>query len=308
MTFRSRVPLLSILFILTASSLWAQPGTSGFSFLKLGVSGRAVAMGDAMSAIVNGAAATHANPAGLVGENGVQPHADILFMHREWFQGTRSEFLAGLAPLDDENAIGAMISTTTVSDIEVRLRPGPADGTFTAREFAAGLSFARRMASDLRLGVTGKFLYQKIYVDDATGFAVDIGTVWESPVENLTLGGTFANIGSMNKLRDGETKLPALLRLGPGYRLVLPGEDLVLVGAMEYMRILPEHRNYLNAGGELTFNGLFAARAGYQFGADARGFSAGLGIHYGILSLDYAFAKIASDLGDGHTFSLSLRL
>jgi hypothetical protein len=158
------------------------------------------------------------------------------------------------------------------------------------------------------VGITGKFLYQKIYVDEATGFAADIGAIWETPVENLTFGGTVANLGSMNKLRDEQTTLPALIRLGPGYTMALPGGGLVLVGALEYMRILPEKKNYVNAGGELAFNGLLAARAGYQFGADARGLSAGLGLHYGIFSLDYAFARIASDLGDGHTFSISLRL
>jgi hypothetical protein len=265
-------------------------------------------MGDAMTSIVTGASATHANPAGLVAAPGTEPHADLVFMHREWFQDTRSEFLAGLVPLDDENAVGAMVSTTTVSDIEVRLRPGPADGTFTSRDFAAGLSYARRIAADLRVGVTGKFLYQKIYVDEATGFAVDIGAVWESPVENLTIGGVLANLGSMNALREESTKLPALVRVGPGYTLMLPGGELVVVGAMEYVRVLPENRDQMNAGGELTFRGLLAARAGYQFGAGARGLSLGLGIHYGIISLDYAFANIAADLGDGHAFSLALRL
>jgi hypothetical protein len=308
MKSHARVPLLLAANLLAAMLLHAQPGTTGLAFLKLGASGRSVAMGDAMSAVVTGAAATHANPAALVGDLSSGTSADILFMHREWFQDTRSEFLGGLAPIDNDDAIGAMLTTTTVSDIEVRLRPGPPDGTFTARDFAAGLSYARRITPEVRVGLTGKFLYQKIYVDEATGFAMDFGALWQTPVENLTLGGTLANIGSMSQLRNEETTLPSLLRLGPGYTLSLPGNSLVLVGAVEYMRILPEKTAYVNLGGEVTFNGLLAGRAGYQFGADARGFSAGLGIHYGLFSLDYAFAKIAADLGDGHAFSISLRL
>jgi hypothetical protein len=308
MTWHARVPLFLAVSLLAATLLHAQPGTTGLAFLKLGASGRSVAMGDAMSAVVSGAAATHANPAALVADVSSGNTADILFMHREWFQDTRSEFLAGLAPIGNDDAIGAMLTTTTVSDIEVRLRPGPPDGTFTARDFAAGLSYARRITPDVRVGLTGKFLYQKIYVDEATGYALDFGALWQTPVDNLTLGGTLANIGSMSKLRNDATTLPALLRCGPGYTLSLPGNNLVLVGAVEYMRILPEKTTYVNAGGEVTFNGLLAGRAGYQFGADARGFSTGLGIHYGKFSLDYAFAKIGADLGDGHTFSISLRL
>ena len=51
-----------------------------------------------------------------------------------------------------------------------------------------------------------------------------------------------------------------------------------------------------------------AARGGYQFGSDGRGLTLGVGISYGILVLDYAFAKISSDLGDAHTISLALNL
>jgi hypothetical protein len=34
----------------------------------------------------------------------------------------------------------------------------------------------------------------------------------------------------------------------------------------------------------------------------------GVGISYGMLVLDYAFAKISADLGDAHTISLALNL
>lgn len=299
------VPLL---LSLVASPLIAQPGQSGLAFLKLGVSGRGVAMGDAMSAIVTGAAATHFNPAGLVPAPGSSASSELMFMHKEWIQDTRTEFLGAAILLDDEQALGGAITTTTVSDIEVRLRPGPADGTFTARDFSAGLSYARMISPEIRVGLTAKFLYQKIYVDDASGFAVDFGGIWATPVENLTVGAAIANLGSMNALRDAKTTLPALLRIGPGYRVLLNEGQMELVGAADYVRIFPESRNYLNAGGEFTFNRAFSARVGYQFGSEGRGSSAGLGVKYGIVTVDYSYAKLSADLGDGHTFSLAIAL
>ena len=61
------IPRLSALLFLLAASplLFAQPGSSGMAFLKLGVSGRGTAMADAGSAIASGASATYYNPAGL---------------------------------------------------------------------------------------------------------------------------------------------------------------------------------------------------------------------------------------------------
>jgi hypothetical protein len=298
----------ALILIGGASQLLAQPGQSGMAFLKLGVSGRGTGMADAGSAIVSGAAATYYNPAGLI-PGGASPAASqLMFMHREWIQDTRMEFLGASIALDDDNALGASINSTTVSDIEIRTRPGPADGTFTSREFSVGLSYAHRFTPDLRIGVTGKFLYQKIFVDEGSGYAADLGAIWKSPVDSLTIGAALCNLGSMGALRSEKTTLPALLRAGPAYTFRVAEDQIEAILAADFVRIFPEQRNYLNTGAELRFNTFIAARGGYQFGSEGRGLSLGVGISYGMLVLDYAFAKISSDLGDAHTISLALNL
>jgi hypothetical protein len=132
--------------------------------------------------------------------------------------------------------------------------------------------------------------------------------MWSTPVENLTVGAAIANLGSMNALRVDKTTLPALLRIGTGYRLPLNDGQMELVGAADFVRIFPEGRSYLNAGGEFSFNRTFSARLGYQFGSEGRGLSAGLGVRYGMFTVDYGYAKLSADLGNGHTFSLALSL
>jgi hypothetical protein len=300
--------LAGILLMIGVSRSQAQPGQSGMSFLKLGVSGRGTGMADAGSAAASGAAATYYNPAGLIPEEQSSAASQIMFMHREWIQDTRMEFLGASVSLGEDNAFGAAINSTTVSDIEVRTRPGPADGTFSSRQFSLGLSFAHRFSPDLRVGVTGKFLYQKIFVDEGTGYAADLGAVWQSPFDSLSVGASICNLGSMGALRTEKTTLPSLLRIGPAYTFHMTSDRLETTLAADFVRILPEHRNYLNTGAELRFNALVSARGGYQFGSDGRGLTLGVGIAYGQLALDYAFAKISSDLGDAHTISLSLNL
>jgi len=292
------------ILMLAPSLLFAQAGSSGMASLKMGVSGRGMAMGDAMSAAATGAAATYYNPAGLPRMDGAS--AQIMVMHKEWIQDTRTEFLGSSVLLGEESAIGIGLSTTTVSDIEIRTRPGESEGTFTAREYALGLSYAQAFGERLRAGVTARFLYQKIFVDEASGVSADIGAQYMTPLEHLTVGAVLANLGSMSTLRNERTTLPALLRVGPAYDVDLGLSQLDLLAAADLVHIFPEHRSYLNTGAEFVLNKVVAARVGYQFGSEGRGLTSGVGIYHGILQLDYAFTHAAQDLGNSHTISLAI--
>jgi hypothetical protein len=294
------------LSILCASQVMAQIGNSGMAFLKLGVSGRGVSMGDAMSSLVEGAAATYYNPAGLLPPTASNTETQLMFMHKEWIQDSRTEFLGAALPLGAASALGVSVVSTTVSDIEVRTQPGPPNATFTARNFSAGLSYAQAVGEAIRLGLTAKFLYEKILVDESSGYAVDLGAQVKTPVENLTAGVVLANLGTMSKLQSEKTTLPAMLRVGPAYSIGLSDNEYTVNVAVDYMNVFPEKHSYLNTGAEFMFGRLLAVRGGYQFGSDGRGLSLGMGVCYGIVGLDYAYSHLAQDLGNTHTLSLAV--
>jgi len=295
-----------ILCLLLSSPVQAQVGSSGMAFLKLGVSGRGVSMGDAMSSLVEGAAAAYYNPAGLVPSDPANARTQLMFMHKAWIQDSRTEFLGAAMPLGERSALGASVVTTTVSDIEVRTRPGPADATFTARNFSAGLSYAQGVGEDIRLGITAKFLYEKILVDESSGYAIDFGAQVKMPVENLTAGLAVANLGTMSKLESEKTSLPAMLRVGPAYSIAFSDNEYTVNLAVDYMNVFPEKHSYMNTGAEFLFGRILAARGGYQFGSEGRGLSLGMGVYYGIVGLDYAYSHLAQDLGNTHTLSLAV--
>lgn len=291
-------------FFLAKPEAHAQAGKSGLSFLKLGVSGRSVAMADAMSASISGAAATHYNPAGIF--TPAETSGQILLMHKEWIQDVRSEFLGATVRLGEESAVGLSVNTATVSDIEIRTRPGTAEGTFSSRDYALGLSYARMLTDEFVVGATAKFLYEKIFLDESHGLAFDIGAQYTTSIENLKVGLALANLGSTNNLRSEKITLPSLLRVGPAY--VLPFEETssqLLLGS-DLLYIFPEKKIYVNLGAEFLYNNLVAARAGYQIGSNGRGFAAGVGVHYDMFAVDYGFVPLSSNLGSGHTFSLVL--
>jgi hypothetical protein len=286
----------------------AQAGSSGMAFLKLGVSGEAVAMGEASVATIRGAAATYYNPAGLVAPDVDSSSVQLLFTHKSWIQDTRMEFLGASVRIGESNAIGLSVNSTTVSDIEIRTRPGTAEGTFTSRDFSVGLSYAHKFSEDLQLGTTIRYLYEKIYVDETNGFAVDIGAHYVTPLERLTVGLALSNLGSSGGFRNENITLPALMRLGPAYSFDLKDAHATVSASVDYVRIFPEKTNYLNTGAEFMFERTIAARVGYQFGSEARGFCSGIGIRYRLFLLDYAYAPLSQDLGKTHTITIGVNL
>jgi hypothetical protein len=301
--------LFSLALLLAAFPLMAfsQAGQSGLAFLKLGTSGRGIGMADAMAAAVDGAASTYYNPAGLAGPESSQK-TEIIFTHREWIEDTRVEYLAGRIPLGTDDAIGVAFNSTTVGNIEIRTGPGEAAGNFTARNFSGGLSYGRRVTENVTIGGSVKYLYEKILVDEASGFGVDIGARVQTPVENLAVGAAIVNLGRMNSLRNEGTKLPSQLRIGPAYSFSFDEGTYGGVVAADFLRVLPDKKNFVNCGGEFVFSKLIAVRTGYQFGSEGRGFTAGFGVQYGMAGIQYAYAKLSDDLGDAHAISLLLSL
>ena len=296
--------LFAAYVMLAIQQAHAQAGSSGLSFLKLGVSGRGISMSDAMSAIVRGAAATHYNPAGIYTPG--EPSTQIVLMHREWIQDVRSEFLGATTALGDDAALGFAVYTATVSDIPIRTRPGTAEGTFSSRDLSIGLSYARTLSDDLKVGITAKYLFEKIFLDIASGFAFDFGAQYQTSIEHLSLGLALTNIGTMNEMAREKVTLPSSLRIGPAYSFSIEDISSQLTVASDLLHIFPEKKSYVGVGGELMFNKSLAARTGYLFGSSGRGLSAGVGVSYGLFNFDYGFASLASNLGSGHTFSLSL--
>jgi hypothetical protein len=192
-----------------------------------------------------------------------------------------------------------------VDDIELRTVPGPAIGTFNARNASIGLSGSYALNSSLSAGVTVKYLYEKIYVYDASGLAFDFGGVYRTPWD-VTLALAVNNLGSVSELDKEASTLPACVRGGAAYERDLEQLDSRLTLSTDIVSFTSEQKSHVHVGAELTYKETFSARAGYQSGYDAKGFSAGVGIRYDIVSLDYAFVPFEVDLGTTHTFSIGI--
>ncbi len=222
-------------------------------------------------------------------------------MHNEQILGIRTEFLGAKIKMN-KFALGFSVNNTSVSDIQVRQIPGTAQDVFTAQDFAFGISAAYKINNMLQFGITGKFLYEKIFIDNSNGYALDLGGLYTNG--KISAGISVANIGSMNVLRNQATKLPTSIRFGASYLIPFEKINGGLRIAADGYKVLDGGLLHGNAGAEFVYKDFLSIRAGYQTGYDDRSLTTGIGLRYKAISLDYAFVPYKYSLGNSHTLTL----
>jgi hypothetical protein len=274
---------------------------TGLAFLKLGVGARAVGLGEAYVSVADEASAAYWNPAGLA----MLPASQLLFAHTEWFQGVTHDYI-GYAGRGFGGGWGINVISAGVGGIESRTKPSAEPvGVFEAHNLALGISYGRRMNSNLSLGVSAKWLYEKVFTYQAGGYGLDFGAQLRLSDAGFRFGAVLQNLGGMHTLRSEETRLPTTLRVGASLPLHL-GESRALI-ATDLVKVV-DAESHLNVGGEWVFAGRYALRMGYQSGYDSRGLEGGAGFIVGRFQLDYGFVPMTQDLGNGHRFSVQLQL
>lgn len=295
--------IFSFILIIPFSLLAGGPETSGLSFLKVGAGARAVGMGEAYSAVVNDASATYWNPAGLA----AQEKAEFVFTHNGWLADINNEFAAVSFHIK-KHAFGISVMMQNIGGIE--RRTGPTEqpiGEFNAHNVMAGISYANYLASGFAIGATAKFLYEKIYVEESTGAAIDLGVRYETSVPGLSASFVLQNFGFISELENESSKLPRLARMGAAYQLpkqILSGNFLVAIDFVQFF----ESSSHLNIGAEYLLKNMFALRLGYQSGYEEKDIHAGVGFYFNRYRLNYAFVPFSADLGNTHRISFAIQL
>ncbi len=163
------------------------------------------------------------------------------------------------------------------------------------------------VTKDISIGASIKYLYEGLLNDQAYGYGLDFGVNYLLPYNGLTASAVLKNLGSMNALRNESTKLPTEMRLGAAYTYSLADSKFDFTGGAEFQKYLDTENNHFNFGGEILYNKLIAARAGFQTGFESRGFTAGIGLMWGNLKFDYAFLPFSLGLGNANLFSLQFK-
>lgn len=295
--------IVIISFVLITSAAFAaseNEGKTGMAFLKVGVGARAAGMGEAYSAVASDASAAYWNPAGLVSS----PNSNIVLMHNRWLLDIRSEFGA----LQIKRHFAFHVYNYHIGDIPVRTIPSedPLQET-SAQYLSMGVSYARTFSRQLDAGITVKYLFEKIFVHSATGFAVDVGVRYKIMEPNIVVAGVLQNLGKMGELENEATRLPVITRVGTMYRLPNEIGPMHLLFAFDVVKPVEENLRF-HIGSELLFWNQIAVRGGLVNGYENRSVSFGIGVHKSAFQFDYSLTPLQEDFDTGHRFSLKISL
>lgn len=285
----------------------AASGTEAASFLDIPVGAAANAQGAAYSAQANNAYATVWNPAGL----GFLEGPEATGSHVAYLETVHYEHLGAAIPLphDDEagmpsQGVGAAIQYLGSGDIDSRDEDGNPQGTFTSAFAAYSLAYGQRVTDEWSMGVTGKWITEKISDATAKGYAADIGTLYR-PSKQLAVAGVLANVGSKIKFVNEANDLPTAARLGATY-LWRPQWQFSLEGAYRRSGLVSGH-----AGVEWRYGNMLSVLTGYntarakELGV-AAGVSAGVSLYWLGQEFGYAWTPFGA-LGAAHTLSIVVR-
>jgi hypothetical protein len=310
-----------VIAVLSFGVLYAQNpnlGTSGAQFLKIPVGARAAALGGSFTAFGDDASAIFWNPAGIVGVQG----GALTASYAEWWAGSRLNHAAYIQSFGEVGSFGLSFTSMTMDKVEVTTEDQP-EGTgqyFDAQDLMLGLTYARRLTDNFRIGITAKYVRERIWNESASGLAVDIGTQYRIGYRDLRLGMSVTNFGGdltfdgrdlgvkydvtpstaterllPAQLQSEEYPLPLHFQVGLALSPYISDDFSVLLATDV---IHPnDNKELVTAGIEVTIVRAVYLRGGYRFGDDTARGSAGVGVSVPAgdvrIGFDYAFVAYA---------------
>lgn len=308
--------------LIEAEEGFGKMGTAAAQFLKIGVGARAMALGGAYGAMANDATTVYWNPAGMVN----LPRIAWTGTYTRWFADVAHQHTGLVVPWGPGAAVGFSAVLVSMDEEEITTETAPR-GTgyyWDAHDVAVGLSYARWMTDRFALGVTVKYVAQRVWNESASTFAVDVGTYLNTGYKGLVIGMCFANFGGSLQLEGRDLirpydpnpastqnssvdarlhtqpwSLPVLFRVGVAMDVLGKGDRLL---SSEVNRLTvaidgnhPNDDNEkLNVGLEYAWRESAFLRLGYGIGYDVAGFAYGGGVRVAVggavLRCDYALA------------------
>ncbi len=313
-------------FSVTYAQSVSRAGTSAASFLKIGVGGRGLGMGEAVTTLTEDVTAVYWNPAGLAASSSTQ----ILLNHFDYIADISYDYIAISLPFKGVGNIGLHFGYLGMPDIErTTINEPMGNGEMvSASSYSAGISFARNLTDRFAIGTTLKMIQENLWHTDATGYAMDIGITYRTIFNNIKIGMSISNFGTGMQLdgrdllvqhdidtqsngnnsninallKTDEFSLPILFRVGISGNIAkdfLGIEENDLILAVDAIHPNDDYE-YLNVGAEYTFRNMFSLRAGYRklfLDESEGGLTFGVGLHMTVMNFDMHLDYAAIDYG-----------
>jgi hypothetical protein len=297
-------------------------GQSGWQFLKINGDARQAALGGAYTAISRGdASAAFGNPAALSDVKNINVQVNAL----QWIADISHQSAAIAVNIGDVGVVGASVAMLNYGDIPETINaPSGTSGTtpvvtgtmFTAKDIAAGLSYARKVTDNLSVGGNFRWMQQQIAELSMRNWSLDFGTMYYTGFRSLRIAITARNFGPDSRFGGWSEEFQTEsdnVRMPLDFRAGMAMDFFDEKGSPHLLTVVVEGdhpndgREKFHLGVCYAFDGTFFVRGGYKFNYDVQRFTFGAGINYPvgetIGSINYAYVDFG-ELTQAHMFSL----
>jgi len=294
---------------------------TGMKFLNVLPDARAVALGEAFTAVSGTSSSLFYNTSGMARQKGM---TSVFLSRTNWLADINYTYAAAsFSPFEGEyGVLGVMFQVANYGDFQETVR-WPNDrgyldlGTFKPTSYMFGVGYARALNDKFSVGGNVKYVRQSlgdvvnslgssgelildeqgnlVRASNSTGvFAFDFGIHYYTGFKSLAFGMTVRNFSKeVTYIKEG-FQLPLTFRVGVAMNML----DLAGLDPAEHQFLLAidaEHprdfQEQIRVGGEYLFMDIVALRAGYVSGGDIYDMSYGIGLRKDLggvgLSVDY---------------------
>lgn len=310
--------LIALILMISLSSVFAEDNSAA-SFTRLGIDARSIGMGGTGVAFLDNVSSTYLNPAVLADVKRIELSTTSR-QNMEWDKGHNAVALGFMIPT---GYVAAFWQGATVSDIDGYNDQNQPTSSFDTAEHAFGISYAAKIGK-LNMGITPKMYLSTLDDESTTGFGLDLGILYHLnryfnmglvvrdlvsdydgegtdvprefipsiaayPIPGLILA---ADLAGTDDFEDSKLKIGAEYWLGVK-------DDSEIGSSLSGIRI-KENATWSNI--------LSNTQAGIRAGVNDGAFSAGFGLRFKMLELNYAYQMAKEDYqNDNHLYSLLLR-
>jgi hypothetical protein len=264
------------------------------------------------------------------------PRKELTLMHVKWLPGLADdlyyEFAGYVMPIRGWGTVGANITFLSLGKQQRTGEFGDILGEFGTFEIAGTISYGTKLSNSLATGLSAKVIYSHLAdfgagsergSGTATGLAVDMGAIWQTPFKRLDIGAAVTNLGPNISYIDASQAdpLPRNMAVGFAYRLIhTPFNRLTLVGEVNkdligltdkaiksidtttsdttYYSVLKSQFDEVifNTGLEYQYGSFLALRGGYIYDrqGDIKKPTLGAGLQYRNILFDFAYIPSSS--------------
>ncbi|PIU83529.1 MAG: hypothetical protein COS68_03550 [Elusimicrobia bacterium CG06_land_8_20_14_3_00_38_11] len=301
-----KIILCQLIFIGQFCVLYAKSaGTTSAEFLKLSYGARPSSLGETFIALANDSSAIFWNPAGL----SLVTWKELMASYNSWIQDTKVGSLSYAMPFGQTGSLGVGIMYLNSGSITKRGETKDETGSYDVKNTGLSIGYGSEFFQNISLGVSLKYLSEKIDSESGTGFAADLGGLYMTQINDMPLnfGISLLNLGGSMGPGD-KSDLPKKLKVGFSLRLF--EEKLTANTEVDYPFVADMTAGI---GFEYMLSEIFVLRFGYKlFRDDLTGIEPltfGFGIVYSQKQdfvFDYAFSNVG-DLGYSNKASAGVR-